>query len=71
MTQVAAAEILGVSRRRVRQLREEGRLRSEKIGRDWLVDAESVRAYAETARRSGKPRKEMIAIGCGGGKLSP
>ena len=58
ITQTAAAEILGVSRRRVRQLREEGRLRSEKVGRDWLVDAENVRAYAETARRPGKPRRE-------------
>jgi excisionase family DNA binding protein len=36
-TVIEAAEILGISGRRVRKLLEEGRIDGEKVGRDWLV----------------------------------
>jgi len=42
ITTTAAAERLGVTRRRVLQYINEGRLRARKIGRDFLVDPESV-----------------------------
>ena len=44
-TNQAAAE-LGVSAQRVRQYIAEGRLRARRIGRDYLVDSESVAAFS-------------------------
>jgi excisionase family DNA binding protein len=41
-----AADALGVTRGRVNQLIDAGLLRAEKVGRAWIVDAESVRARA-------------------------
>ena len=45
ITTTAAAELLGVTPRRVRQYIEGGRLKARKIGRDYLVDAGSVAAF--------------------------
>ena len=42
ITTIAAAERLGVTRRRVLQYIAEGRMRAHKMGRDYLVDAASV-----------------------------
>lgn len=40
-----AAELLGVSSRRVRQLLDLGRLEGQKCGSQWLITAESIRDY--------------------------
>lgn len=53
ITTIAAAELLGVTPRRVRQYIEGGRLRARKIGRDYLVDAEGVAAFKP--RPTGNP----------------
>jgi excisionase family DNA binding protein len=45
-----AAELLGVSDRRVRQLREQGQLAGRKIGRDWVLETDGVEALAEQRR---------------------
>ena len=45
LTTNQAAVELGVSPRRVRQYIVQGRLRARKIGRDYLVDSESVAAF--------------------------
>lgn len=37
-----AASMLGVTERRVRFLVSQGRLKGEKMGRDWLIDRKSV-----------------------------
>lgn len=49
----AAAELLGVSPRRVRVLCEAGRLVARRLGREWAVWEPSVRAF--TPRPVGQP----------------
>ena len=56
ITTTQAAERLGVTTRRVVALCHAGKLRGEKIGRDWLVDESSVEAYAATERKAGRPK---------------
>jgi excisionase family DNA binding protein len=53
-----AAEILGVSPGRIRQLILAGLLRAEKVGRDHLLDPAEVKFYDESRRPAGRPRKE-------------
>ena len=55
LTVPVAAQRLGVTVGRVRQLLADGTLTGEKIApRCWLVDAESVTRYAATDRRPGR-----------------
>jgi len=58
MTTAQAATRLGVSPRRVRVLAKNGRIEGEKLGRDWILDAVSVDAYAISERKAGRPRRE-------------
>ena len=56
LTTNEAADLMGVTPRRVRALIEAGRLRAEKVGRDWQIR----RADAENLeRKPGRPRKEV------------
>lgn len=50
-----AAEVLGVSVRRIQAMAKSGRLPARKVGRDWHID----RSYIEKVRdrRPGRPRK--------------
>ena len=45
LTTVEAAKELKVTRVRVWQLIQEGRLAAERVGRDWLIRREVVEAY--------------------------
>lgn len=46
LTTAQAADLMGVSARRVRELARTGRIVSRKVaGRDWLIDAGSARSY--------------------------
>lgn len=49
MTTAQAAPVMGVSEHRVRELARTGRLITRKAGRDWLVSADSARAYRRAA----------------------
>lgn len=56
ITTAQAAEILGVSAARVRQLIGEGRLEAVKLGRDLFVKKEDVIHFAAEPRvRTGRP----------------
>jgi excisionase family DNA binding protein len=44
------ARILGVTRERVRQLCDEGKLKAEKMGRDWRILPRSVEEYQISLR---------------------
>lgn len=58
MTQVTTAEageILGITRRRVRQLIQAGQLTATKIGRDWLLGKAEVEQFAKRRRPPGRP----------------
>lgn len=56
MDTATAAKQLGVSARRVRQLIDSGRLKAEKVGRDWLIHKDALKAVA--VRKPGRPRKD-------------
>lgn len=55
LTTKEAAEILGVSVRRVNSLIESGVLSAQKFGRSWMVDEAAVRDHASKERRPGRP----------------
>jgi excisionase family DNA binding protein len=58
ITTKAAAEILGISPSRVRQLIQQGSITSEKQGRDHLLDYDLVRKFNQSGRLPrGRPRK--------------
>jgi len=53
-----AAEILGVTPVRVRQLIQQGRLAAEKRGRDHLLDSKEIERFNRHGRRpGGRPPK--------------
>ena len=56
LTTREAAQTLGVSERRVRALIADGKLKAERVGRDYVIvdkDLENVRTYG----KSGRPPK--------------
>lgn len=57
-TTTSAADALGISRRRVCQLIELGRLKAVKHGRDWLIDRASVEALKGQERKAGRPKSK-------------
>jgi excisionase family DNA binding protein len=59
VTVAQAAEIVGLSRVRIRVLVASGVLPAEKVGRDWLIRRSVVEKFARKERRGpGRPRKE-------------
>ena len=56
LTTKEAAERLGVTAIRVRQLISEGRLPAEKFGRDYMIKQEDLRLVED--RKPGRPSKE-------------
>ena len=51
-----AAEILGISVGRVRQLAQSGRLHGRHVGRDWVFDHDAIQQFAATPRlKPGRP----------------
>ncbi len=58
-----AAEYLGVTPSRVRQLIMEGRLKSEKYGRDHLIQEVDLQAYtAKEKKKLGRPVKNSFRV---------
>ena len=65
LTTAEAAEILGVSPRRVISLIESGDLVAERFGRQWMVDERSVEKRASSPKLSGRPKlgqKDLLAL---------
>ena len=58
LTTPQAAERLGVTVDWINKLIRAGILSARMIGRDWLVDPESVAHYQANRRGPGRPRKE-------------
>lgn len=57
VAEVAAA--LGLTKARIRQLAQDGRLPGEKVGRDWVFTVDAVAAFrSQPRRRAGRPRKD-------------
>ena len=65
LTTAQAAEILGISVRRVIALIESGDLSAQKVGRRWLVDEESAERRRRAPKLSGRPKmgqKDLLAL---------
>jgi site-specific DNA-methyltransferase (adenine-specific) len=59
LTTEEAAEFLGVTPSRIRQLISEERIKSEKYGRDHLIQEEEVKYFAKEGRKKrGRPPKK-------------
>lgn len=54
------AERLGVTRRQVTTLIQQGKLPATKLGRDWFVDEDDLELMKERPKR-GRPRKKAAA----------
>ncbi|MEW6360341.1 MAG: helix-turn-helix domain-containing protein [Planctomycetota bacterium] len=60
-TTETAAEFLGVTPARVRQLIIEGRIKSEKYGRDHLIQESALQWYTTIGKKKpGRPRKNNL-----------
>lgn len=65
LTTSEAAEILGITPRRVIALIESGDLIAERFGRQWMVDERSVTTRATSPKLSGRPKlgqKDLLAL---------
>lgn len=65
LTTSEAAEILGITPRRVVALVKSGALVAERFGRQWMVDERSVRDRASAPKLSGRPKlgqKDLLAL---------
>jgi hypothetical protein len=56
VTTTEAASIAGVTVGRVRKLLLRGRLKGRHFGRDWQVELSSLREFAASPRKPGRPR---------------
>jgi len=53
-------QILGVNRQRVAQLRNTGRIKATRYGKDYLHSRSDVEALKHSVRRSGRPKREVV-----------
>lgn len=60
ITTAEAAQRLGVTDRRVRQMIKDNLLQGQKVGRDYLIDEDSLEAAKERPK-PGRPAKEAAA----------
>ncbi len=58
VTTSEAAAVIGCNTSRVRQLLLAGKLRGERVGRDWLVERKSAEEYRDTERKPGRKAAE-------------
>lgn len=49
------ADKLGVTPSLVRRFCRDGRLKAQKIGRDWLIDKRSLDSFSGKPRKAGRP----------------
>lgn len=50
------ADQLNVTPALVRRYCEQGRLKAEKVGRDWVIDQKAVNAFVRKPRNVGRPK---------------
>lgn len=58
LTTQRAAERLGISVRRVQALIKSSQLPATKLGRDWVIRADDLEAFAKLPRHTGRPGKK-------------
>jgi excisionase family DNA binding protein len=52
-----AAERLGVSRKRVNQFIDQGRLPAKRIGKVWIIDPKDLSLVENRPKKAGRPKK--------------
>lgn len=57
ITTAEAAELLGVSRRRINAMITAGQIPATRVGRDWLMDNNELYRLGLNYRQPGRPRK--------------
>ncbi len=57
ITNKEVASRLGISKQRVWQLIQSGKLPAQKVGRDWIIDENDLRRPEIRDRKPGRPRK--------------
>lgn len=60
MTVPQAADFLGLTPGRVRALCQREQLQARKVGRDWLIREDAVKAWAAQPHTAGRPSQETI-----------
>ena len=53
-----AAEQLGITPPLVRRYCEQGRIKAEKVGRDWVITQAALNSFARKVRRVGRPKRD-------------
>ena len=56
-----AADSLGISVQRVKQLRETMQL-GQKVGRDWVLSDQDIERLRQRNRQPGRPRRESLPV---------
>ncbi|MBN1261580.1 MAG: helix-turn-helix domain-containing protein [Anaerolineae bacterium] len=63
ITTAEAAEVSGYSLNHIRRLVREGRVRSKKFGRAWMVHRRSLESYAQEMERLGEEKHDPWRVG--------
>ncbi len=58
ITTTEAAELTGYTGALIRYLARNGHVKAQKFGRDWMIDRQSVIAYAEEMQRLGTDKHD-------------
>lgn len=57
LTTKQAAAILGIAARTVKDYCQDGKLKAQKFGRDWLIEEKDLAAFQQERKPRGRPRK--------------
>lgn len=57
-----AAQQLGITPQLVRRYCERGRIKAEKVGRDWVITQAALNSFARKPRKMGRPKYDATKI---------
>lgn len=57
-----ASQISNLSQDHLRRLAEQGKLKAQKIGRNWVTTKEAVEEYLQNRRPPGRPKKKKDLV---------
>lgn len=53
-----AASQLGITQQLVRRYCEQGRIKAEKVGRDWVMTQAALDSFSRKPRKTGRPKRD-------------
>ena len=60
LTTTQAADWLGITESLVRRYCRDGRLRGQKLARDWLIEKDDLEQFAQKPRKVGRPKSQHL-----------